>query len=390
MDSKVVFSPWSELAHQEISSSYDQSAIYQDSVKNLAIQRAYLLVTEQYSNLLSHFRADEYSDADFLLSYPAARIIISIIGDARVQRRYASGEAEFFTYSNSVDDSVEPPSAREILSDYITLSECRAGDASDTIQPHSKIRNEPVPDEISKFLKGMSFDGPLKSRKSYVDEFPPAAASEGERPTYFTSVSDYVSIASQIERDKWKLESRHVSDGKVFISHSELAELCEKQIEIEVNDDLPLDIPEEVEQELIEHSQAVEAMLPDEYREYEIDSVEPGLFPPIIDELLDRVNGNENVIHEGRFTLGTFLVNIGLSTDEIVEMLGAGGEFYEEQTRYQINHIRNGGDDGEPYTPPTYQTIESWGIEWERDSLEEKVKHPLQYYTIKLRQSSDS
>jgi DNA primase large subunit len=51
-----------------------------------------------------------------------------------------------------------------------------------------------------------------------------------------------------------------------------------------------------------------------------------------------------------------------------------------------VNHIKQGGGDGEAYTPPTYATLESWGIEWEKDNLEQSVKHPLQYYQIKLQE----
>jgi len=97
-----------------------------------------------------------------------------------------------------------------------------------------------------------------------------------------------------------------------------------------------------------------------------------------------------NLKYEEKVKLVGFLLHIGMSPDEVLETLGVIGTPGEDPTRYQVNHIDSSNKNGDPYTPANYSTIESWNYSWDKDALEDAVKNPLSYYTIKLQDSDET
>lgn len=356
------------------------------------------------------------------LSYPAARIIVSLIDDHRVANHYAHAEAhsarERLTVAEDADDddvgfggnesgqglystptlditeafdefgveltTVTPIDqfTRSHTADY--LENASKEDVKSTIQAHFNSRGPTVERATERIANDIQ-DGleALLAR-------PNMGLNTDEMSAYSMSVTDYTSLAAHLKEDKWRLANRDVADGRVTLTGQEPFALAEDAIFQRVADRLPFDVPDEVAAKFTDEPGLVflaEQHIDEDAFSFEIDRVEEGLFPPVMKSLLGRVQSGDHMTHEERFAIAAFLVNLGMSTDEIVEMFGVSGHFAEDPTRYQVNHIQKGGGGGEPYTPPTYATLESWGVEWEKDALEEKVKHPLQYYRVKLRDS---
>jgi DNA primase large subunit len=248
---------------------------------------------------------------------------------------------------------------------------------------------------------------------------------------YAIPFTAYVKTAVGMNDTQWRLTNRGLRDGNVLVTKRELFDLFEEAVHHRVSKDLPYDLPEQLlnvlqaaepfakkertsvpdfwdeiptgKSEVISTTgtddgvketeynfvNLVQAAINEDHFSYEIDRVEPGLFPPVIDRLITDVRNGKNLKHEARFTLVAFFVNIGMTEDEIVAMLEVGGSFGEEPTRYQVGHIKSNGSDGDSYTPANYATMDSWGIEWERDALEAQVTNPLSYYKIKLKQQDE-
>jgi DNA primase large subunit len=104
--------------------------------------------------------------------------------------------------------------------------------------------------------------------------------------------------------------------------------------------------------------------------------------PPCMKRLLRMVQSGENVPHVGRFALTAFLHELGSSSQDIVDLFGTSADFDEDKTRYQVEHI-TGKISGTEYTPPSCETMRTYGLCWEPDELCERVKHPLTYYRRK-------
>jgi DNA primase large subunit len=196
-------------------------------------------------------------------------------------------------------------------------------------------------------------------------------------------VSAYLTYAASLRQSKWRLSTRILEDGWVWISPAELNTLLERAVETRVEDGLPLSVPDAIATELGEAVVEIESTLEDLDLTREIDTVVPELFPPCMQHLLDRVQQGEHLAHHSRFAITSFLTNIGLHTDEIVDLYRTNPGFGEEMTRYQTDHIR-GDTSPTEYTAPACATMVAYGDCVNPDDLCDAISHPLSYYEVKL------
>ncbi len=85
-------------------------------------------------------------------------------------------------------------------------------------------------------------------------------------------------------------------------------------------------------------------------------------FPPCMKELLKRAEEGENLPHEARFALASFLINIGWDVDKVVEVFSNVPDFDEDRTRYQVRHIAGLEGSGKRYRPPSCRKMKEWGL----------------------------
>ncbi len=62
-------------------------------------------------------------------------------------------------------------------------------------------------------------------------------------------------------------------------------------------------------------------------------------FPPCVIALYDAASKSRHLSHVGRFTLTSFLINIGMSPEALTELFKSFSDFNERLTRYQVEHI---------------------------------------------------
>ena len=197
-------------------------------------------------------------------------------------------------------------------------------------------------------------------------------------------IATYLEVAPALRGAPWRLVNRCVDDGRVRLDGDELELFTTRAIACYIEADLPVTVPEVTAKRLVDHP-AVDAIRDaagdlTSYATREIDTVVPEEFPPCMKALLDAIQQGEHLTHESRFAITAFLTTIGMSTDEIVELYGVNPGFGERITRYQTDHIRNGGTDGKGYTPPSCATMVTRGDCVNRDDRCETIGHPLAYY----------
>jgi hypothetical protein len=104
-------------------------------------------------------------------------------------------------------------------------------------------------------------------------------------------------------------------------------------------------------------------------------------FPRCMRKILSDLNAGVNVPHCARFTVASFLLSVGFSVDDIVEVFRNAPDFDLKRTRYQVEHIAGIRGGGTKYACPNCETIKSWGLcDWNCG-----VSHPLQFYRMCLR-----
>jgi len=409
---------------KEVVEQFDQSRIFADPVIERAKDRIVNGINNGVTGPIPNnntgdiLNKEEFEDHEIeLLSYPTARILVSLIGDFRIINQYSRAEASTaikrmivydFKQEQTSDSSEEILEIEKETASQFTISiedilEEYSIHAEETTQKqefHRTFTSEAVTEFTESEIESISkevFD--INGDK--IDEL-------NENPTntelyqwfnsnthkktintqlYKITIDSYLQASSSLNNDYWRLKNRGLKNGNVVITRGELEALIKEVIFNHISEKLPLEIPEEIKEELQEHVPKIEEQIDDSNFSYEIDRVEEGLFPPVIKKMI--ADFPTQLKHEQKVTLAAFCVHIGMNVEEILEFLGVKGTPGESPTRYQVKHISTGGGSGEPYTPANYTTIESWGYEWDKDALEQSVKNPLTYYKIKLQDTEE-
>jgi DNA primase large subunit len=270
-----------------------------------------------------------------LLSYPVARVLVSLVDEHVLTRKYARAEAR--------------TAHERFTADFTTETELRS--TADTSLTRADL------------LAEFDLTGSVR-------------AVDGE---YRVSVGTYLELAADQRDDEWRLVNRELRDGEVPVEEGELDVLLEAAVRGRVAEGLPLSVPEPVAEKLSGPVDHLEELLADLDFTRDIDTVVPELFPPCMRALLDRVQKGEHLEHHSRFAIASFLTSIGMSTDDIVDLFQVNPGFGEETTRYQVNHIR-GQTSPTEYSPPSCATMQSYGDCVNMDDRCETIAHPMAYY----------
>ena len=262
-----------------------------------------------------------------LLSYPFARILVSCIDDSFLTRRYSLAEA---------------------------------------VAAYTLLKTRDV-DFLSDL--GNDFD---------VDAKP----SESDFNIHFT---DYIKLASSMKDLKWKLVNRKLDHGNVRIKKEEFARLLQEAVRARIQNSLPIDVPDDICVLCGPYLDEIKVILDERKTEFgagDFEAVESELFPPCIAHAIANTMAGVNLAHSMRFAMTSFLLTVGMTVDDIINMFNISPDFDVEKTRYQIEHIS--GSSGTTYKPPACATMKTYGNCYGEDELCKRINHPLGYYSRKV------
>ena len=200
--------------------------------------------------------------------------------------------------------------------------------------------------------------------------------------------SEYIRAAHPLRSPKWKLVNRDLKAGYLTVTREELMRLMEELVRNRITGSLPVPLDADICRKLDEYIIQLRSEL-DKIRAKQnlnLIKVDKEAFPPCIKALLDQVSEGQNLAHTARFALTSFLLQINMSPDQIVDLFNNSPDFDAERTRYQVEHIS--GSSGTMYKPPSCSTMMTYGNCSFKDDLCKKIAHPLGYYQrrIKFRQ----
>jgi DNA primase large subunit len=267
-----------------------------------------------------------------LLSYPVARVLVSLVDAPGATEKYARAEAALaqrrfvadFEEERSLQSGGETLSLERLLADF---------DLSGDVRPTGDGRFE-------------------------------------------VAVAAYLRLSSGLDGDDWRLVRRQLHDGVVPARRAELETLLRAAVHERVADGLPLTVPDPIADALSAEvgrlrTAVADADPPRSFAGFEVEAL-----PPCMDALVDRAREGEDLPENARFALVGFLAAFDeLDAHDIAAIAGFDDP---ERVRYQLERLRD--DRGVAFAPPSCATMQAYGDCVNQDDLCAEIAHPLSYY----------
>jgi DNA primase large subunit len=204
--------------------------------------------------------------------------------------------------------------------------------------------------------------------------------------------TDYLRNTAHLRDKKWKLVNRLLANGKVYLNQHDVTRLLQEEVQRRIEKRLEATELPNLPEKITEMAKRVIELAKERIGEEEMEGfpkvVTQSAFPPCIVALYEAASRGRHLSHVGRFTLTSFLVNIGMSPEKVTELFKSFSDYNERLTRYQIEHIAGERGSRTRYTPPQCATLQTHGVCVNKDALCRWVRHPLAYYRRKQRRSS--
>jgi len=200
---------------------------------------------------------------------------------------------------------------------------------------------------------------------------------------------DYLKNITHLRDEKWKLVNRLLANGTVYLNQHDVARLLQEEVQRRIEKrleakELP-NFPEKITKMAERLTELAREKIGVEEMEGFPKVVAQSAFPPCIAALYEAASKGRHLSHVGRFTLTSFLVNIGMPPEKVNELFKSLSDYNERLTRYQVEHIAGERGSRTRYTPPQCATLQTHGICTNSDDLCRRISHPLKYYTLKQR-----
>ena len=273
-----------------------------------------------------------------ILSFPVSNLILSLTGEERAQRRFALAEAK---------------------------------------RAYELLRQE-SPEKLEHIARS-TFGWKLKK----ID------AQPGKKFYDFAIyLADYLRNSVRLKEPKWKLPNRILDHGFVYATREEMARLLEEEVRTRIlkrSGTLSGEVPKLLQPKVARTMGLIIKWL-GVSSHYEFPKIpSPEAMPPCVRHLIDNLAEGKNVQHMGRFTLASFLVNIGAGEEDIIKAFKPASDFSERMTRYQVEHIAGKRGSRTKYTCPMCTTLKTHGVCYRPDEICDTIRNPLSYYKRKAR-----
>ena len=200
--------------------------------------------------------------------------------------------------------------------------------------------------------------------------------------------TDYLRNTTQLSTDsKWKLINRILVDGDVYLNQSDIVRLLEEEIRKTIEKRLASTELSKLPPQIVAIAEKLKALAVEKIGTTEMEGfpkvVVQEAFPPCVIALYDAASKSRHLSHVGRFTLTSFLINVGMSPETLTELFKSFSDYNERLTRYQVEHIAGARGSGTRYTPPNCETLQTHGVCTNRDEFCVGARNPLIYYKRK-------
>jgi len=199
---------------------------------------------------------------------------------------------------------------------------------------------------------------------------------------------DFLKNAAGFHDKKWKLVNRLVFSGEVYLTKHEVSRLLEEEVRRYIEGKLATKVGS-LPQSIMNRVNRLKQLAIEKRGEIRLEEIPKSVviaaFPPCIKGVYDTIASGRSTSHIGRFALTSFLVNTGMSVENVVNFFRSVSDFDERMTRYQVEHIAGVRGSRTKYIPPRCDTLRTHGICHTTDEICKRIRHPLAYYRRKLK-----
>ncbi len=247
------------------------------------------------------------------------------------------------------------------------------------------LMNTPnIIEKFCAFIRKKTFQSLIESEKprdtcfDLADDF--ALKYDLSEENFFViNVLDYLDI--YFTDDETKLVNKRLEQGKVFLSLNDFARFLSEKTYKKVFDSLPIK-KESIPKEFVKTAKELDSQL-GFVQQKRFDAkisgkIDPNIFPPSMKELYERQLSGKKLSYYERLAIGGFLRQIGMQKIEMLTFFSKSPDYKKHIAEYHINRMFE-----KELSAPGYKKMDEYGITVFAE--EKKFKHPVQYYTSKLR-----
>jgi DNA primase large subunit len=199
----------------------------------------------------------------------------------------------------------------------------------------------------------------------------------------------YLRNTTHLREKKWKLVNRLLSNGNVYLTRNETVRLLSEEARKHIEKRLEIKELPKLPQKIMEIAEKIKELSVEKIGKAEMEgfpkTIEQVAFPPCVKALYEAASSGRHLSHIGRFTLTSFLINVGMPPENVIGLFKNFSDFNERMTRYQIEHIAGERGSRTRYIPPKCDTLKTHGVCVNPDESCKKIRHPLGYYRRNLR-----
>jgi len=190
-------------------------------------------------------------------------------------------------------------------------------------------------------------------------------------------VSDYLRAACRIRSREWKLINRNLERGYVELTRENFLRVIEELLRGRLAERIAIPSSITRSDEVNKHLAELTPISEARFSEIDLGEFDAECLPPCMKKILSDLQAGLNVPHSARFAITSFLLNIGLSVDDVITLFSSAPDFDVEKTKYQVEHIA--GARGTEYTAPACDTMLSYHNCYRNESCK-RINHPIDYY----------
>lgn len=204
--------------------------------------------------------------------------------------------------------------------------------------------------------------------------------------------ADYLRLAVDLNEPRFKLVNRTLDKGFVAVTRAEALTLVKNGLEkfiyqrLERMGNIPP--PPFLAEYVAQLKKKIEAT----YQKQSTATIklDPDKWPPCMQALRKRLLAGEAVSHFGNFAVAAFMLRIGMSVDEVINIYMQRGDFDPKIAKYQVEHIAGLKGSRTKYSVPRCLTMQTHGLCIEEGRLCGGVKSPMQYYRRRMKATMET
>ncbi|MDI6691514.1 MAG: hypothetical protein QME50_06610, partial [Candidatus Bathyarchaeota archaeon] len=155
--------------------------------------------------------------------------------------------------------------------------------------------------------------------------------------------TDYLKNTTQLRDKKWKLVNRLLTNGNVYLTKTETARLLSEEVRRQIETRLNVKELPEFPSIIMDIAEKIKKLSVEKIGKTEMEGfpkiVSQPAFPPCIKNLYQSISSGRHLSHIGRFTLTAFLINIGMPTENVIDLFKNFSDYDQRMTSYQVEHI---------------------------------------------------